>query len=159
MLYPLYILSEAAIVATDLAEVLGSGIALCLLFPSLPLWGGVLLTSADVFILLLIGDPLKGRPVRVFEVFVGAMVVAVLICMAIIVGRINPHWPDVFQGFLPSKHIVQNGGLYVCKLVDHNACGIALLIGEHSYRYRRRDCHATLALPWISFVGPGSPVD
>ena len=41
MLYPLYVLSEIAIISTDLAELLGSAIALCLLFPSLPLWAGV----------------------------------------------------------------------------------------------------------------------
>jgi metal iron transporter len=115
VLYPLYVITEAGIVATDLAELLGSGIALCLLFPSLPLWGGVLLTSVDVFLLLLIKDPLRGKPVRVFEVFVGGMVVAVLICMAVIIGRIGPNWGKAFEGFLPSKHIVQNGGLYVCK--------------------------------------------
>jgi metal iron transporter len=115
LLYPLYAISEAAIVATDLAEVLGSGIALSLLFPALPLWGGVLLTSADVFVLLLVGDPLRGRPVRMFEYVVGGVVLAVLVCMGVIVGRVHPHWADVFQGFLPSKYVVQSDGLYVCE--------------------------------------------
>ena len=48
MLYPLYALAEIAIISTDLAELLGSAIALCLLFPALPLWAGVLLTASDV---------------------------------------------------------------------------------------------------------------
>lgn len=74
MLYPLYALSEAAIVSTDLAELLGSAIALCMLFPRLPLWGGVLLTAGDVLILLAIGDPLRGRPVKMFEWVIAAMV-------------------------------------------------------------------------------------
>jgi hypothetical protein len=74
VLYPLYILAEAAIISTDLAELLGSAIALCLLFPSLPLWGGVLLTASDVLILLAIGDPLRGRPVKMFEWVIGALV-------------------------------------------------------------------------------------
>ena len=73
-LYPLYILAEVAIVATDLAELLGSAIALCLLFPKLELWHGVLITAFDVIFILGMGDPLRGRPVRVFEVLIAAMV-------------------------------------------------------------------------------------
>lgn len=53
VLYPLYFLAESAIIFTDLAELLGSAIALTLIFPKLPLWAGVLLTSADIFIVLL----------------------------------------------------------------------------------------------------------
>ena len=74
LLYPLYLLSEAAIVATDLAELLGSGFALCLLFPRLPLWAGVLITASDVLVFLALKDPLGGRPVRVFEILIAALV-------------------------------------------------------------------------------------
>lgn len=74
MLYPLYVLAEVAIVATDLAELLGSAIALCLLFPRLPLYAGVLLTGADVLILLAVRNPLDGKPVRLFEILIAALV-------------------------------------------------------------------------------------
>lgn len=80
VLYPLYALAEVAIVATDLAELLGSAIALCLLFPRLPLYAGVLLTGADVLILLAVRNPLDGKPVRVFEILIAA-----LVC------NVNPH--------------------------------------------------------------------
>ena len=73
-LYPLYILAEVAIIATDLAELLGSAIALCLLFPQLELWHGVLITAFDVILILWIDDPLRGRPVRIFELLIAAMV-------------------------------------------------------------------------------------
>jgi len=73
-LYPLYALAEIAIIATDLAELLGSAIALCLLFPKLQLWHGVLLTSVDVILILGMGDPLGGRPSRVFEGLITIMV-------------------------------------------------------------------------------------
>ena len=63
-----------AIIATDLAELLGSAIALCLLFPKLELWHGVLITAFDVILILGLGDPLRGRPVRLFEVLIAAMV-------------------------------------------------------------------------------------
>jgi hypothetical protein len=74
VLYPLYVLSEIAIVSTDLAELLGSAIALSLLFPSLPLWAGVLITGADVLLILALGNPLHTRPVKVFEWVIAALV-------------------------------------------------------------------------------------
>ncbi|KAK0437449.1 putative transporter of the NRAMP family [Desarmillaria tabescens] len=111
-LYPLYILSEAAIVATDLAELLGSAIALCLLFPALEIWHGVLITAFDVLLILALGDPLRGRPVRVFEFIIAALVIAVLICMCIIIARVDVHWPNAFLGYLPSKYVFKNGALY-----------------------------------------------
>lgn len=74
MLYPLYVLSEIAIISTDLAELLGSAIALCLLFPSLPLWAGVLITASDVILLLALRDPLGGKPVRLFELLIAGLV-------------------------------------------------------------------------------------
>ena len=77
-LYPLYVLSEIAIICTDLAELLGSAIALCMLFPKLPLWAGVLLTVLDVFFLLALGDPLRGRPVKMFEYLIVALVSCVV---------------------------------------------------------------------------------
>ena len=74
VLYPLYALSEIAIISTDLAELLGSAIALCLLFPALPLWAGVLLTASDVLVLLALRDPMAGKPVRLFELAIAALV-------------------------------------------------------------------------------------
>ena len=73
-LYPLYLLAEVAIIATDLAELLGSAIALCMLFPRLELWHGVLITGFDVILVLAMGDPLRGRPVRLFEFLIAGMV-------------------------------------------------------------------------------------
>lgn len=76
VLYPLYVLAEVAIVATDLAELLGSAIGLCLLFPKLPLWAGVVLTAVDVLVFLSISDPSRseGRPVKMFEYTIIALV-------------------------------------------------------------------------------------
>ncbi|KAH7886220.1 smf Mn2+ and Fe2+ transporter [Phlebopus sp. FC_14] len=110
--YPLYILSEVAIISTDLAEMLGSAIALVLLFPALPLWAGVLLTASDVLLILALDNPLKSRPVKLFEFLIAGLVLAVLICMALIIARITVNWGDAFFGFVPSKAIFANGGLY-----------------------------------------------
>ena len=75
VLYPLYILCEIAIVCTDLAELLGSAIALCMLIPKLPLWAGVALTAADVLVFLVVGGPSRyGKPARMFEVTIMLLV-------------------------------------------------------------------------------------
>ncbi|EPT03403.1 hypothetical protein FOMPIDRAFT_1115960 [Fomitopsis schrenkii] len=117
VLYPLYALAEVAIVATDLAELLGSAIAICLLFPWIPLYAGVLLTGADVLILLAVRNPLDGKPVMLFELIIAILVFIVLICMAIIISKAGVHWGEAFDGFVPSKALVSSEGLY-------NAIGI-----------------------------------
>ncbi|KAF5327083.1 hypothetical protein D9619_004505 [Psilocybe cf. subviscida] len=111
-LYPLYVLAEIAIVATDLAELLGSAIALCLLFPKLELWHGVLITAFDVILVLGMGDPLRGKRVKSFEILIAAMVIAVLVCMLIVIARVNVDWRTAFEGYLPSKFLFKAGGLY-----------------------------------------------
>lgn len=110
VLYPLYVLSEIAIISTDLAELLGSAIGLCLIFPKLPLWAGVLLTAADVLIFLAFADPSRGqgRPVRVFELIIIILVFAVFACFIVLLVKVKPHWPDVFLGYLPSKGLFQS---------------------------------------------------
>ncbi|EEB92404.1 hypothetical protein MPER_09093, partial [Moniliophthora perniciosa FA553] len=55
-----------------LAELLGSAIGLCLIFPRLPLYASVILTAVDVLVFLLFADPSRGngRPVKVFELVI-----------------------------------------------------------------------------------------
>ncbi|KAJ7070610.1 natural resistance-associated macrophage protein-domain-containing protein [Mycena amicta] len=112
VLYPLYAVSEVAIVATDLAELLGSAIALVLLFPSLEIWHGVLITSVDVLLLIALRDPLRSTPVKAFELLIAALVISVLVCMVIVVSRVQVQWDDAFEGFLPSKVLFGPSGLY-----------------------------------------------
>lgn len=71
-LWGLYGVSECAIIATELAELIGSAIALNLLFPALPLYAGVLVTSVDVLLILLVYRP-NGN-FRIFEVLIGTLV-------------------------------------------------------------------------------------
>ncbi|KAG6333013.1 hypothetical protein ID866_6074 [Astraeus odoratus] len=112
VLYPLYALSEIAIISTDLSELLGSAIALVLLFPSLPLWAGVLLTASDVLLILAFDNPLRSTPVKIFEYLIAALVLTVLVCIAIIIARISVDWGNAFHGFIPSKALFKNGALY-----------------------------------------------
>ncbi|KZS89225.1 natural resistance-associated macrophage protein, partial [Sistotremastrum niveocremeum HHB9708] len=113
VLYPLYAASEIAIISTDLAELLGSAIALNLLIPRLPLFAAVLLTSFDVFVVLLLGDPSdRSRPIRVFELGIAMLVFVVFICFIILIVEVSPQWGHVFQGFLPSKAVFKSEALY-----------------------------------------------
>ncbi|KAF9650335.1 natural resistance-associated macrophage protein [Thelephora ganbajun] len=112
VLYPLYVLAEIAIISTDLSELLGSAMGLIMLFPKLPLWAGVLITACDVFVILLVGDPLRRQPVKLFEWLIAAMVFSILVCMLVIITKIEVDWGQAFFGFVPSKKIFQAGGLY-----------------------------------------------
>lgn len=115
----LYIMAEAAIIATDIAEVIGTAIAINLLIPQIPLVAGCALSIADVLLILLFYRPngsMKG--LRAFEMFVVALVLGVVICFCIQLSLIkDTSVGEVFRGYLPSSAIVQSEGLY-------QACGI-----------------------------------
>ncbi|KAM3075476.1 NRAMP-like transporter smf-3 [Clarireedia jacksonii] len=115
----LYIMAEAAIIATDIAEVIGTAIAINLLIPQIPLVGGCALSIVDVLVLLIF-YPANGetKRLRYFEMFVAALVLGVVVCFCIQLSLIqNTSVGQVFRGYLPSKTIVQSQGLY-------QACGI-----------------------------------
>ncbi|HXD09695.1 MAG TPA: Nramp family divalent metal transporter, partial [Anaerolineales bacterium] len=94
---PLYILAEIAITACDLAEVLGSAIALKLLF-GLPLIFGVMLTALDTLLLLLLSHAGIRKLESVVIALVGTIGAALLI--EIILGQ--PDWGGLVRGFVPS---------------------------------------------------------
>ena len=94
---PLYILAEIAIAACDLAEVLGSAIALQLLF-GLPLIYGVVLTALDTLLLLLLSHIGIRKLEGVVIALVGTIGVAFLI--ETILGQ--PDWGGLVRGFVPS---------------------------------------------------------
>ncbi len=99
----LWIACEAAIIACDLAEVIGTAIALKLLF-GIPLLAGALITALDVFLLLL----LMNKGFRFLEAFVISLLIVIAICFAIQVAAAAPPVAGVLNGFLPSSEIVTN---------------------------------------------------
>jgi manganese transport protein len=105
----LWVLCEIAIAACDLAEVIGSAIALNLLFGiSLPV--GVAITGFDVLLLLY----LQNRGVRVLEALVITLVATVGICFMFEIFLARPDVGDIARGFVPSKEILSNSSmLYV----------------------------------------------
>ncbi|KAF9321192.1 hypothetical protein BG003_003016 [Podila horticola] len=106
--WALYVLAELAIIACDLAEVIGSAIALNLLF-KIPLAWGVVITAVDVLIILLaFRDDQSVKSRRLFEALVILLVTAVGICFTAEIVIAQPVAKDVFKGFLPSLEILTN---------------------------------------------------
>jgi manganese transport protein len=99
----LWVLCEIAIAACDLAEVLGSAVALKLLF-GLPLLAGVLLTGFDVLLVL----ALQGRGFRVLETLVITLIMTIGACFAYEIFFARPLWIETARGFLPTAEILKN---------------------------------------------------
>jgi len=99
----LWVVCEIAIAACDLAEVLGSAVALKLLF-GLPLLAGVLITAMDVLIVL----ALQGRGFRLIEAFVVTLIATIAACFAYEIFFANPVWKEAIYGFLPRAEIARN---------------------------------------------------
>lgn len=121
----IYCLAELAIIATDLAEVVGTAISLNILF-DLPLFAGVIVTVVDVLIVLMAYRP-KGPLlfVRIFESFVSVLVAATVVCFAIELYQVSHEegiefstW-EVIKGFIPNEKVVDmseregGNGLYL----------------------------------------------
>jgi manganese transport protein len=99
----LWVLCEIAIAACDLAEVLGSAVALKLLF-GLPLLAGVLLTGFDVLLVL----ALQGRGFRVLETLVITLIMTIGACFAYEIFFARPLWIEAARGFLPTVQILKD---------------------------------------------------
>jgi manganese transport protein len=100
---PLWLSAEIAITATDLAEVIGTAIGLNLLF-GIPLSIGVIITAADVFLIL----ALQAFGFRWIEAFVVALLGVITACFAVQIALADPDWGSVLRGFLPSTEIYEN---------------------------------------------------
>ncbi len=94
--YALYFLAEIAIIATDLAEVIGMAIGLNLLF-GIPLVWGILLTFLDTFVLLF----LINKGMRKMEAFILALVFIIGLAFLIEMFLAKPQIGDILKGFIP----------------------------------------------------------
>jgi manganese transport protein len=99
--FALWVLCEIAIAACDLAEVIGSAIALNLLF-GIPLLWGVSLTALDVLLILL----LQNRGFRYLEALVLALVLTIGVCFATELVLSRPDVAAVARGLVPTTRIV-----------------------------------------------------
>ena len=101
--YVLWVLCEIAIIACDLAEVIGSAIAINLLF-GIPLVVGVLITSVDVLAILF----LQSKGFRYIEALVATLVGVICLCFGYELLLSQPPVAAVLAGLLPAPQIVTN---------------------------------------------------
>ncbi|KAI9814625.1 MAG: hypothetical protein M1827_003181 [Pycnora praestabilis] len=137
----LYLLAEAAIIATDIAEVIGSAIALNLLL-KIPVVAGCAITLVDVLIILFFYSPSGSmRGLRAFEFFVMALVLGVVICFCIQLSLIKDTTiSEVFRGYLPSSSIVASKGLYLsCGILGATVMPHSLYLGSGMVQSRLRE--------------------
>jgi manganese transport protein len=103
MSWPLWLLAELAICATDLAEIIGTAIAFNLLF-GIPLEIGVIITALDVFVILW----LQNKGFRWIEAFIIVLLGVIAVCFGIQIALADPDWGQVIRGFAPTTEIVTN---------------------------------------------------
>ena len=101
--YPLWLAAEIAIIATDIAEVIGTAIGLNLLF-GIPLEIGVVLTALDVFLILY----LQRLGFRYLEALIITLLGVIAACFAIQIALASPEWGPLIRGFAPTTEIVRN---------------------------------------------------
>jgi manganese transport protein len=109
--YFLWFICELAIAACDLAEVIGSAIALNLLF-GIPVAVGVLITTLDVLIVLF----LQHKGFRLLEALVITLIATVGLCFVFELMVSDPDWGGVITGFIPSPEIIHNPGMLYISL-------------------------------------------
>ena len=159
----LWVVCEIAIAACDLAEVLGSAVALKLLF-GLPLLAGVLITAVDVLIVM----ALQGRGFRLVEAFVVTLIASIGACFVYEIFFAHPLWREAAIGFLPRAEILRNRemlyiaiGILGATVMPHNlylhssivqtrAFGISSRDRREAVRYAIFD--STLALGFALFI-------
>jgi len=179
---PLWLLAEVAIVACDLAELMGSAIALRLLF-GLPLPWGVALTAFDTLLLL----ALQGLGIRRLEALIISLVALVGGCFAIELILLPPDWMGVAAGFVPQLGSLKDGeqlylaaGILGATVMPHNLYLQSALVQTRQWQEVPRARHwalryatvdtllalvfaflvnaAILVLAATAFHGPGRPV-
>jgi manganese transport protein len=118
----LWVLCEIAIVACDLAELLGSALALNLLF-GIPMAIGVCVTTLDVLVLLL----LQNKGFRYTEAIVVTLVATIAVCFGLQVLLSRPDWLGVAGGLVPTPQVLANNemlyiamGILGATVMPHN---------------------------------------
>lgn len=146
----LWLACEAAIIACDLAEVIGTAIALKLLF-GIPLIGGALLAALDAFLLLL----LMNRGFRFLEAFVMALLAVIAVCFAVQIVAAAPPVAEVLRGFMPKTEIFTNPemlyiaiGIIGATVMPHNLYLHSSIVQTRAYE--RNDEGRREAIKWAT---------
>jgi len=134
--YILWVLCEIAIAACDLAEVLGSALALNLLF-HIPLTWGVLITSLDVLVILFF----QYKGFRLIESIVASMIFIILACFSYEIIKSHPSVFPVLQGLIPKQDIISNPsmlyiaiGILGATVMPHNLYLHSSIVQTRNYK-------------------------
>lgn len=159
----LWLLAEIAIVATDIAEVIGTAIGLNLIF-GIPLELGVVITALDVFLIL----GLQRLGFRWIEALIISLLGVVAMCFAVQIALADPDWAQVISGFAPTTDIITNPdmlylalGILGATVMPHNlylhsgivqtrAYGLELPEKREALKFATIDC--TVALMFALLV-------
>ncbi|WP_314960877.1 Nramp family divalent metal transporter [Bradyrhizobium cosmicum] len=146
----LWLACEAAIIACDLAEVIGTAIALKLLF-GIPLIGGALIAALDAFLLLI----LMNRGFRFLEAFVMALLAVIAVCFVVQIAAAAPPVVEVLHGFMPKTEIFTNPemlyiaiGIIGATVMPHNLYLHSSIVQTRAYK--RNDEGRREAIKWAT---------
>ena len=149
--YALWVACELAIIACDLAEVIGTAIALQLLF-GIPLVGGALITALDAFLVLL----LMNKGFRYLEAFVIALLIVIFGCFAVQIFVAAPEPGSILHSmFVPSPEIVTNPamlyiaiGIIGATVMPHNLYLHSSIVQTRAYE--RSEAGKRDAIKWAT---------
>ncbi|MCB1469845.1 MAG: Nramp family divalent metal transporter, partial [Rhizobiaceae bacterium] len=146
----LWVACELAIIACDLAEVIGTAIALNLLF-GIPLIAGAMIAALDAFLLLY----LMKKGFRYLEAFVVSLLIVIAGCFLIQIIAAAPPIAAVLSGFLPSTEVVTNPamlyiaiGIIGATVMPHNLYLHSSIVQTRAYE--RTDKGKREAIRWAT---------
>ncbi|MDE7546966.1 Nramp family divalent metal transporter [Acetobacter fabarum] len=136
----LWITCELAIIACDLAEVIGTAVALQLLF-HIPLMGGALISSLDALLVLF----LMNRGFRYLEAFIIGLLSIIALCFAVQLVAAAPPLAAVLAGMKPSLSILTNSemlyiaiGIIGATVMPHNLYLHSSIVQSRAYERTER---------------------
>ncbi|EFQ88998.1 hypothetical protein CFE70_007306 [Pyrenophora teres f. teres 0-1] len=138
--YVLYLFAESAIIATDIAEVIGTAIALNILF-HIPLVAGCAISILDVLIILLFYSPSGTMTaIRGFEIFVALLVLGVVVCFCFELSKVHASAGEVLHGYVPSSTLIKSQAIYqACGILGATVMPHSLYLGSGIVQPRLRD--------------------
>lgn len=149
--FVLWIACELAIVACDLAEVIGTAVALELLF-HIPILIGALISSLDALLVLF----LMNRGFRYLEAFIIALMSVIALCFLIEVAAAKPPLSAVLAGLVPSPAILTDGrmlyvaiGIIGATVMPHNLYLHSSIVQTRAYA--RTDSGRREAIGWATW--------
>lgn len=150
----LWIMAEIAIVATDVAEVLGSALALHLLF-RVSILLGIVLTAFDT--LLVLG--LQGKGFRQVEAIVLALIVTIGACFAFELAMVNPDWHAVLRGLVIRGEVWRDPGQLLlavgilgATVMPHNLYLHSSIVQTRHFAKDERSRHEAIRLSTLDTV-------